>query len=523
MKPVMLIRAPVNTRSGYGSMSRDIIRHLIDLDEWNILVWPCMWGNTPQNVLDENNPKDVPILERMTENPPRNIQKQPEIFISITVPNEFEPIGKYNIGITAGIETTACAVEWVQGMNKMDLILTISEHSKAVLSMTTYKHKPHPQSPEVIVKLEKPIEVLHNCVHTDVFHKIPQTELEPSIKELLRPAKESFAFLFVGHWLKGEVGADRKDVGALVHTFMDTFRKVPKKERPALILKTSGAGFSVMDREAILTKINDIRNSLPNKRGFPNVYVIHGDLSDTEMNSLFNHPKVKAHVTFTKGEGFGRPLLEACVSSGKPVIAPAWSGHMDFLTPEEAILLGGRLEPVHPSAVWPGVINEGTRWFSANYEEAGNILYTVWKHYQQLKDRSRKLARMNAERFSYDAIKQRTKELMDQYLPKFAQEVPLNLPKLKKVTPGKKGVTAPPGLELPKLKKITPREPGEDFDVLEEHDMSIDPSVKEAAKTAQVPQEVGDAPSKETTDRDRLPESASAVLESAGGDTDDGE
>ena len=51
---------------------------------------------------------------------------------------------------------------------------------------------------------------------------------------------------------------------------------------------------------------------------FPNIYILDGDFTNEEMNSIYNHPQVKAHVSFTHGEGFGRPLLEACIS-GKPL------------------------------------------------------------------------------------------------------------------------------------------------------------------------------------------------------------
>ena len=51
-----------------------------------------------------------------------------------------------------------------------------------------------------------------------------------------------------------------------------------------------------------------------------------------EMNSIYNHSKVKAMVSLTKGEGFGRPLLEFSLSQ-KPLIVSGWSGHMDFLPP----------------------------------------------------------------------------------------------------------------------------------------------------------------------------------------------
>ena len=132
-KPMMVIRGPVGTRSGYGDMARDIVRHLIAIDKWDIKILPCPWGQTPMNALTADNPKDQPILDRIVQQ--ANFNRQPEIFVSITVPNEFQSLGKYNIGITAGIETTACSPEWVQGLNRMNVTFTISEHSKAVLTL----------------------------------------------------------------------------------------------------------------------------------------------------------------------------------------------------------------------------------------------------------------------------------------------------------------------------------------------------------------------------------------------------
>ena len=67
------------------------------------------------------------------------------------------------------------------------------------------------------------------------------------------------------------------------------------------------------------------------------------------MNALYNHPKIKAMVSFTKAEGFGRPLLEFS-SIGKPVISPHYSGQKDFLKQEFICALPGELTPIHSSA-----------------------------------------------------------------------------------------------------------------------------------------------------------------------------
>ena len=91
----------------------------------------------------------------------------------------------------------------------------------------------------------------------------------------------------------------------LIKVFLETFKDMKKK--PGLIIKTSGATVSILDRENIMEKINSIKSGV--KGNLPNVYLVHGDFDDNEINQLYNHPKVKAHITLTHGEGFGRPLL----------------------------------------------------------------------------------------------------------------------------------------------------------------------------------------------------------------------
>jgi glycosyltransferase involved in cell wall biosynthesis len=417
-------------------MSRDIIRHLIEYDKFDVKVHSVNWGDTPMNALDENDPKDKMILDRIIRS---NINKQPELFISITVPNEFEPIGKYNIGITAGIETTAASAQWIEGCNKMNAIFTISEHSKNVFVNSKYGYQT-PQGQQGTMELSKPIEVLHNCIDTNIFGKKAPTDAE--FTKTLDSIPETFCFAFVGHWLRGEYGEDRKNVGVLIKLFLETFKQITDRPLPALILKTSSAGFSILDREEILTKIQQLKDSvvLTGVQKLPNVYLLHGELTEKEMNTLYNHHKVKAHVSFTKGEGFGRPLLEASVS-GKPVIASGWSGHMDFLRQDEAVLVGGELKNVHPSSVWENVIMAESQWFAADPQQCVNAMAAVFMDYKSFKDKAYNTADRNRKQFSYESIQKRTWELLDKYVPEFPKQIPLVLPKLKKI-------------ELPKLKKV---------------------------------------------------------------------
>jgi len=444
MKPLVLVTAPVATRSGYGSHSRDICRSLIAMDKFDIKIWPVRWGSTPQNALNEKDPNDVPIIERLLNGP--NTDRQPDIHFHIVVPNEFQPLAKYNIGITAGLETTICPPEWIEGLNRMDLNIVPANFIKESLSKTQFdKHDQNTKQKIGTIKCETPIEVLFEGADTEIYK--PTKEFSKDLVDELKGIKEDFCFLFVGHWLQGGLGHDRKDLGMLIKTFLETFKN--QKKQPALIIKTSGATPCILDREDIFKKINEIKNTTNGK--LPNIYMLHGDLRDEEMNGLYNHPKVKAHVSFTHGEGFGRPLLEASLSE-KPVIAPNWSGHVDFLN-KDAILLPGSLNDVKKESLMKGMHIEGTQWFTVNYNYASKMLKDVFDNYSKYTVKGKKLAIVNSTKFSLDAMTKKFEEILDRYLPKFEEQpkqVPLKLPKLKKV--GK--VSELPKIELPKLKKI---------------------------------------------------------------------
>jgi glycosyltransferase involved in cell wall biosynthesis len=435
MKPLLLAQCPVATRSGYGEHSRDILRSLIKMDKFDIVIWGMRWGDTPYIDLDTD--RDREIFKRLLNEP--NLPKQPDVYVQVTVPNEFQKIGKYNIGITAGIETTVCSTQWIEGMNRMDMVIVPSVHSKTVFDKSVYTKTDNAKRPIGELKTNVPIEILFEGVDTDIFNfntNIKESELRFELNNIA----ESFAFLFVGHWLKGDMYQDRKDVSGLIKVFLETFKNTPSP--PALVLKTSAGSPSVMDRNEILSRIDMIKKSVSNNKYLPNIYVLHGDLTTQEMNSLYNHTKIKAHISFTKGEGFGRPLLEASMSE-KPIIAPNWSGHVDFLQKEYCTLLPGELTKIHPSAVWENVIIPESSWFTTNYTAASNAMIQVWKNYAQYKRNAEMQARYSRENFSLEKMHTKFGEILEKYLPKFAEEIPIVMPDFST-------------LQLPKLKPMTP-------------------------------------------------------------------
>jgi len=445
MKPLLLVTGPPATRSGYGAHTRDLIHSLIDMDEFDIKVSSLPWGNCPMNALNEQNPKDKLIIDRLVID--GRVERQPEIHIQVSVPNEFNPIGKYNIGITAGMESTVPVAEWIDGLNRMNLNIVPSNFVKETFQGVTYdKINEVTKEPVGQLKVEKPMEVLFEGADLDIYKKTK--EFSKELVDEMSNISENFLFLYTGHWLQGNLGHDRKDTGMLVKTFLETFKN--KKNAPALLMKTSGATFSILDRNEILKKIDEIKKSVKSKN-LPNIYVLHGDLEDDEMNDLYNHPKVKAHVTFTHGEGFGRPLLEASLSE-KPIIAPNWSGHIDFLNKNNSVLLPGTLIDVHKSAIPKQMLQQGAKWFGVNYQYAGQILLKVFKENRKYTLNAKKMAMFNRANFSLDEMTKKFKNILDTHLPKFVEPpkaVDLKLPKLKKI-----GQAAPPTISLPKLKKV---------------------------------------------------------------------
>ena len=438
MKPFIVVQGPVATRSGYGNHTRDLVTSLIKSDKYEIQIVSMPWGTCPMTALETNNSEHQAIVSRIARG---NITRQPDVFIQISVPNEFQPHGKYNIGITAGIETTAVPVEFIQGANKMDLLITTSEHSKNGFGVVYDQLDKKTKQKVGDVKLQKPIEILFEGVDTDIYKKTK--DISPLIKEEMSNIKEDFCYLFVGHWLKGGIGHDRKDIGMMIKTLCEAFKRKATHNRPGLILKTSHATFSIMDRDEMFRKIQSIIEPYGNSA--PNIYLLHGDLTDQEMNELYNHSKVKAMISFTKGEGFGRPLAEFG-TTGKPIIASNWSGHIDFL--KHAVLLPGELTGVHPSAS-DNFIQQGTQWFTVNYSYAANILQDCMNNYKKYVENSRKQPQYIKDNFSLQKMKDKFVQLIDEKVKSVPQQVSLNLPKLKKANKDR------PKLKLPKLKKAS--------------------------------------------------------------------
>jgi len=439
-KPIFIISSPFDSYSGYGARSRDLIKSIIKSDKYDVKLLSQRWGTTPFGFCGDHSQWEflldyIAPLEWQQGKMPK-----PDIWSQITVPNEFQSVGKFNIGFTAGMETTGVDSSWIEGMERMDLNFVSSEHSKKVFLDSQFDKMHETTKQKVgVIKITKPLEVLFEGANLDIYNPLTSEEISQDVSLIndLNQIPESYAYLSVGHWMQGDMGEDRKNIGLLVKAFYETFKN--KKKKPALILKTSSAGASYIDRNQILKKINKLKRSVASKN-LPNIYLLHGELSDVEMNLLYNHPKVKTMVSLTKGEGFGRPLLEFSLSK-KPIIVSGYSGHMDFLNPEFNVMLKGSLTNVHKSAAVPNMILEDTKWFSPSHPEIGNAFKSTFEDYKKYQALGKRQAHLSKTEFSWDKMHTKFDQLLSKYLDKLPKEVPLNMPKMNL-----------PKLKLPKKK-----------------------------------------------------------------------
>ena len=417
----VVISSPVATQSGYGHHAREIIKQFIDKKdkEWEINLLSMPWGNTPFTY-----PIPSDWKRRFVGLP---LQTKPDIWVQITVPNEFQAVGQYNIGVTAGTEGTTCNPEWIDRINQMQLIIVPSEFTKKTFEDTAT------QSGKAITTN---IQVISEYFDDVVYSNKNVTTSIPALDSIT----EKNAFLMCGHWLQGNLGEDRKNISSALHCFFTAFKDKQRSTQPALVLKTSGATYSVTDRWEIENKIEQVRNMFGNEiHKLPPVYLLHGDLTNAEMNALYNHPKIKAMVSFTKAEGFGRPLLEFA-STGKPIMAPHYSGQADFLKKEFICALPGTLTNIHESAANDFLLKEA-QWFTVDYGYASKMFVDILKNTKKWNELSKRQRYFVNSNFTETVISKRYDEVLkhiDTGIESIPKHVELKLPKLK----------------LPKLQKV---------------------------------------------------------------------
>ncbi len=343
MKKKILLKAPILTRSGYGEQSRFALRALRSRsDLFDIFIQPLQWGQTSW-VSEEDEEKKW--IDHTIEKTIAYAQGGGHFdgTVQVTIPNEWERIAPINIGFTAGMETTKVAHQWIQKGNEVDKILVVSNHSRDTYRNTVYLATHNQTNQQIEVSLTTPIATVNYPVKD---HGAP---LDLGMK-----LDYDFNFLVMAQF------GPRKNLPNTVKWFVEEFQN----EEVGIVVKTNIAKNCLMDRERLFNDMKGMLSQLPERKC--KVYLLHGDMSDKEIHSLFEHPQLKAFLTLTHGEGFGLPIFEAAYT-GMPVIAPGWSGHLDFLVNKETGVsefynVEYDIHTIPENVVWEGVIIKESMW-----------------------------------------------------------------------------------------------------------------------------------------------------------------
>jgi len=391
-----LLKGPVLTQSGYGIHSRQLFNALFDDELFDLYVEPIKWGHTPFLTREtEEKEKILQCVQKFSQAEQAN-QKHYDLFIHVTIPNEFEKKGRFNVGVTAGIETDTISHVWIQKCNEMDLIIVPSNHSKEVLENGRAVWQNQQTGESGGLKIEKPIVICNEGVDTGIFN--PTNKLwDNKVTDLELEA--DFNFLHVGQWGQGGYGEDRKNISNLVKYFIETFKG---RKDVGLVLKTNMARNNESDYETVLLRLKQIKANFPEDE-VPPIHLVHGNLSNEEMLSLYRHPKIKSFISLTHGEGFGLPLLEAA-ACGLPILATNWSGHLDFLKFKKFSAIEYELKPIPDSAVWGDILIKGSRWAEVKEEETKHRMKKMVNSYTTPKEWANDLAKSVQENFSLEVV-----------------------------------------------------------------------------------------------------------------------
>ncbi len=336
MKSVLL-RAPVLTMSGYGVYARQVARWLFDKAEKDnsidITTELLNWGQTPWYTDAYAQDGLIGKCLQASSYP----KEQYDVTIQLQLPNEWCPeLGKFNVGVTAGVESDRCNPEWIASVNKMDLVIVLSEFTKSVLV-----NSGDVKTPIVVVPCSFPDEILR----------------QDSIAPLDLETKTKFNFLVFGQMTGGDANNDRKNLPYTLKWLFDEFQNDPDV---GVVLKTNMGRMSKVDRLICQNSLKGFLQTL-NKQDNPKFYLLHGEMTEEEIVGLCKNPTMKALVSLTHGEGFGLPILEAA-ACGLPVIASGWSAHTEFLGLGKYLKVDTTVGPIPASRVDGQIWMAGTNW-----------------------------------------------------------------------------------------------------------------------------------------------------------------
>ena len=362
----------IASRSGYGDCAREFGEFLLSKYKDEVSFMSTRWGDSGLSELDTQTKINEKIKAKLISNLPTDI----DVLYQMSLPSEFNPAGKINVGLTAGLEFLGWPDEFIHGCNRMQKIIVPSKFTKDAMLDTEHNS----------VECTSDIDIVFESV--DDLYLNPTSEPISDIDEDMSEINESFCFLSMGIWTTEN---DRKNITSTLKTFQTSFSNTDKDV--ALVLKINGPKYNTKDTDIILREIRKINSEYKTPKS---VYLIYGNLTKTEIFKLYKHPKIKCMVSLTHGEGFGRPLLEASVA-GLPIIASKWSGHLDFLPKKFCQLVPGKINKIIEPNPYK---TTNSTWFYPDESVASKFMLDCVDRYDIFKKRAGQLANENLEKYN---------------------------------------------------------------------------------------------------------------------------
>lgn len=385
MKTVLL-RGPFLTMSGYGVHARQIAKWVFSKPNLNVLVAPLPWGNTPWFI--DRSACDGLIGSLMDRSVPQT--QKADISLQLQLPNEWDStIAEYNVGLTAGVETTTCNPRWIEACNRMNQVIVPSKHAETCFRA----------SGQLTTKLS-------------VVGESYNMAIDKSFRGTTLPKLSTgFNFLVFGQLTGNSPHNDRKNIINTIKYICEVFHD---DHDVGIVLKINTGRDTKIDKDNVHNLVKKIITE-SRKGQFPRIHVLHGRLSDDENAALMKHEQIKALVTLTRGEGFGLPILDAA-ASGLPIIATAWSGHLDFLSLGKYIPISYTLNPVHQTRIDNEIFVPGTKWAEPSESDFKKRIKKFRESPELPQQWAKELAKNIKEKFSQSAIETQYDNLLSEKL-----------------------------------------------------------------------------------------------------------